>query len=325
MPFVMKSRLFIGLWLLASSALGQSYSALISKAETQYQQKRYRQSVTLYKQAFRLKRNQDPSDLYNAACSAALVSDTAQALTYLNAAVASGYTNIRHLRTDTDLTSMHETTGWQRLLASLQRKVDVLEAAYDKPLQAELLTIYDEDQGYRMKIEGVAAKHGYESTQMTALWDTINRLDSLNLLKVKSILDREGWVGPERIGGQANLTLFLVIQHADLATQQTYLPMMREAVRAKKAQPAQLALLEDRVALGEGRKQIYGSQIGTSPAGKSYVLPLTDPDHVDQRRAQVGLEPLAQYVGHWKLKWNAADYKRKLPQYEKWAKEAEAE
>lgn len=321
----MAPRLLSCLLLFATSAYSQSYSTLVIKADACYQQKLFKQSVALYKQAFRLTDKRKSSDLYNATCSAALISDTTLALGWLNDAVTAGYVNIRHMQTDTDLTVLRPTAGWQRVLTNLQRKVDVLEAAYDKPLQAELLTIHDEDQGHRRKIEGVASKHGYESKQMMALWDTINRLDSLNLLKVKAILDRAGWVGPERVGGQANLTLFLVIQHADLVTQQTYLPLMRKAVSIKKARPEHLALLEDRVALREGRKQLYGSQIGTNPAGQSYVLPLTDPDRVDRRRANVGLEPLANYVRQWGISWNPAEYKRKLPQYEKWAKEAEDE
>jgi hypothetical protein len=83
--------------------------------------------------------------------------------------------------------------------------------------------------------------------------------DSGNQLKVKAILDKYGWVGEDEIGPQANNTLFLMIQHADLATQQTYLPMMRKAVADSKAEPSALALLEDRVALGEKRRQTYGS------------------------------------------------------------------
>lgn len=93
--------------------------------------------------------------------------------------------------------------------------------------------------------------------------------------------------------------------------------MMREAVKNKKAEPNALALLEDRVALGEGRRQIYGSQIGRDEqTQKHYVLPLEDPDNVDQRRAEVGLEPLADYVKSWDIVWNVEEYKEQLPAIE---------
>lgn len=99
--------------------------------------------------------------------------------------------------------------------------------------------------------------------------------DSINLIKVIEILDKNGWVGADKVGGQANQTLFLVIQHADLKTQQKYLPMMREAVKMNNASGSALALLEDRVSLREGKRQIYGSQIGTDEETQlHYVLPL---------------------------------------------------
>ena len=93
--------------------------------------------------------------------------------------------------------------------------------------------------------------------------------------------------------------------------------MMREAVQMKKASGSSLALLEDRVALGEGRKQTYGSQIGfDESSGKYYVLPLEDPDKVDQRRASVGLGPLADYVKRWDVIWDGEADKKQLPEIE---------
>jgi hypothetical protein len=66
-----------------------------------------------------------------------------------------------------------------------------------------------------------------------------------------------------------------------------------------------LALLEDRVALGKGKKQIYGSQIHRDQkTGKYIVAPIEDEPNVNKRRAEVGLEPLQDYVKHWDI-----DYK----------------
>jgi hypothetical protein len=109
----------------------------------------------------------------------------------------------------------------------------------------------------------------------------------------------------------------MVIQHSDLKTQQKYLPMMRTAVKEGKTEARWLALLEDRVALGEGRKQIYGSQIYLNKkTNKSYVAPLEDPDNVDKRRKEVGLDPLSHYLKQWDLIWNQEEYKKQLPELE---------
>ncbi|MFD1142014.1 DUF6624 domain-containing protein [Larkinella insperata] len=315
----MKFFLFVSFSLFYSLTFGQNYASLISQAEKKYQDKSYKESVNLYQRAFKLEQK-NRSDFYNAACSAALTKDTELAMKWLNQAVEKGFINIRHLKTDSDLNGLHDRQEWKDLVANLQAQVDKIEASYDKPLQAKLLAIYDEDQKYRQQLNEVGQKHGFESPEVKNLWKTIEEKDSVNLIQVKAILDQHGWVGEDKVGPQASTTLFLVIQHADLATQQKYLPMMREAVKAQKAQPSALALLEDRVALGEGRRQTYGSQIGQdSKTGKAYVLPLNDPDHVDQRRAEVGLPPLADYVKHWDIVWNVAEYKKQLPQLDKQA------
>lgn len=79
-----------------------------------------------------------------------------------------------------------------------------------------------------------------------------------------------------------------------------------------------LALLIDRIEIREGRKQRYGSQIGTNPNNKTlYVLPLIDPDNVDKRRAEVGLGPISEYVKNWNLVWDVEKYKSELPELEK--------
>ena len=93
--------------------------------------------------------------------------------------------------------------------------------------------------------------------------------------------------------------------------------MMREAVIKGNALASALALLEDRVALGQGKKQIYGSQIGQDyETGAYYVLLLEDPDNVDKRREEVGLGTLQNYVSRWGMTWDVEDYKKRLAEKE---------
>jgi hypothetical protein len=197
----------------------------------------------------------------------------------------------------------------------IEEKVD--SQKLKKRLVAQLDTIYKEDQEKRLEVEKVLKKFGWDSPEMKALWKVISEKDSINLIKVKKIIDEHGWLGADVIGPRGNQTLFLVIQHADLATQEKYLPVVREAVKNGKAEASALALLEDRVALRQGKKQVYGSQIGMDNETKTYyVSPLEDPENVDKRRAAVGLEPLAKYLRHWKIKWNVEQYKKDLPRIE---------
>ncbi len=177
-------------------------------------------------------------------------------------------------------------------------------------------SIHVEDQKYRAEIEEIVEEHGWDSEEMGRQWYIISKKDSSNLVIVEEILKTHGWVSADKIGKTANSTLFLVIQHSNQETQEKYLPMMRQAVKEDKASPGSLALLEDRVALGKGELQIYGSQVGrNSVSDEEYVLPLIDPDNVNERRAEVGLQPIEDYIAHWQMEWDVEDYKKRLPGY----------
>lgn len=312
----MKSAFTILIFLIGTLTYGQTYQSIVAEADVLYNNKEYRKSVDKYIEAFKTEQK-EARDLYNAACSAALIGEKKLALEWLNLALQNGWSNIRHIKTDSDLTSLHGTKEWDDIINEMQKVVDKREANYNKPLQAKLLAIFDDDQSIRQEYIAAEKEFGHQSQQTDSLGKIMMFRDSINLIKVTEILDEYGWVGADIVGGQANQTLFLVIQHSDLKTQQKYLPMMREAVRNNKASSNALALLEDRVALGEGRRQIYGSQIGfDNESNKSYVLPLEDPDNVDKRRAEVGLGPLSEYVMRWEIIWDVEEYKKKLPELE---------
>lgn len=297
-----------------SAQMSAAYRTDVQKGNELYDAGSYRASAEAYEKAFTA--NDDKgyiTDRYNAACSWALDGEPEAAFKQLFRIAESGnYANYEHLTSDADLNSLHDDPRWEKVCALVKATKDKVEANYDKELVAILDTIYETDQEPRRRL--MAAERGSEDWQ-AALRDMI-KYDSINTIKVMNILDERGWLGADVIGGKGNQALFLVIQHADLEIQLKYLPMMREAVEQGNARANSLALLEDRVALRQGKLQIYGSQIGTIPeTGENYVLPLEDPDQVDQRRASVGLGPLAEYTAYFGFEWDVEAYKKKLPEY----------
>lgn len=198
---------------------------------------------------------------------------------------------------------------------------DANEPALAEPyqsLRAELLQIHADDQKYRLELEEIRKTKPIDGAARTKkLWEKIAATDAECLKRVKGILAEHSWLGLEQVGKEASVTSFFVIQHTDIATQQEYLPMIRQAVKDKKLQANLLPLLEDRVAIQTGHKQVYGTQIGSSSKMIGYyVSPLEDPDNVDKRRAEVGLEPLAEYVKRWGIIWEVEAYKKQLPELE---------
>jgi hypothetical protein len=295
-------------------AFGQDrgkYPELIKEARNYYEKGVFLKSGQKYSEAFLSLGNKgNVVDRYNAACSWALANDLDSSFVQLfKIVVAGNFTNYNHLIKDPELRSLHDDPRWDEVKVIVKTNKEKAEANRDKKLVAILETIYEEDQKYRRQINDIEQKYGWRSKEVKAHWEMINEKDSINLIKVKKILDERGWLGPDIIGEQGNTTLFLVIQHSDIETQTKYLPIMRDAVKKGNAIPSDLALLEDRVLLGQGKKQIYGSQINCNQeTGKYYVLPLENPENVDKRRSEVGLGPLQDYVAHWGMTWDVEDY-----------------
>lgn len=318
----MRVKIFIVLFLcLPMYCIGQT--TLLGEASKLYKAKDYAAALEKYKEAFKDDAT-SPQQLYNGACTAALMGEIEMAFEWLEKVVTIGKGKVKpgYMQKDEKLAALKDGERWTALLEKAQKAIDAVEANYNKTLQAELLEIRKLDQKFRQSITMLEQ----EGLLTDVLEDSLNQLmaktDSSNLGKVETILMEYGWVGPDVVGKEANDAFFLVIQHAGLETQKKYLPMIEEAVKNKKAEGAQLALLVDRIEIREGRKQIYGSQISIHKETREYyILPLLEPDTVDERRASVGLKPLAKYVELYGLEWDVEVYKKRLPEYEKWAKE----
>jgi hypothetical protein len=280
------------------------YADLVRKADSLYDAKDYKASATTYTKAFKVFGWRGYiTDRYNAACSWALAGNADSAFFNLERIAFKGnYTSYSHITTDTDLEFLHSDKRWEPLLQQIKANKEKEEKGLLMPLVRELDTIFNDDQKYRRMIGDYQKKYANDSKEMQDFFQTIHEKDSINLVKVKAIIDRYGWLGADSIGQQGNSTLFLVIQHSDLGTQEKYLPLMKEAVKNDKASAADLALLIDRVEMGNNRPQIYGSQL-TMKGGEPAFHPILDEANVNKRRKEVGLEPLEDYARRFGIEY----------------------
>lgn len=295
-----------------------NYNDLISRARDLNEAGKFEDSAEKFSEAFEVEENSDSiQHHYEAAGAWALANKKDSAFSQLFRVSGEGqYSDLGQISTDNNFNSLRTDERWIKVLNKVsENKKKAL--AFVPGVVSILDTVYKEDQELRRQTAGIQEKYGHDSEEVRAHWRRIGQKDSINLIKVKKILDEHGWLSADLIGRQGNSALFLVIQHADIETQEKYLPMLREAVKQENAAPQDLALLEDRVALRQGKKQIYGSQIGRDPeTGKYYVSPLVDPDNVNKRRAEVGLEPLQDYIAAWDITWDSEAYKKQLPEIE---------
>jgi len=181
------------------------------------------------------------------------------------------------------------------------------------PLMHQLDSIYKLDQSTRNTY--LAAKQRKEPDRIIdSLLKEMHKTDKENLLKVNAIIKRFGWLGPQKVGINGAQALFLVIQHADLKTQEYYLPIIRNAEKRGEILSSNLAILEDRICMRTGKKQIYGSQGFTdAQTEKKYIYPIRDIDNLDRRRNKMGMPPMQDYVKGWNLE----EYRKDLPNIER--------
>ena len=171
-----------------------------------------------------------------------------------------------------------------------------------KDLRTELEKMMEDDQKFRTRMMTAEEKYGPNSKEMEALWKEQTELDNRLLKRLEEIIRQYGWPGKSLVGSEASLAAFLIIQHADYEYQKKYFPLINEAMIKGEIEPRHVALLEDRILMREGKKQIYGSQLKRNDqTGKYELWPIEDEENLDKRRAAVGLESIAEYLKHFGL------------------------
>ncbi len=174
---------------------------------------------------------------------------------------------------------------------------DVLDAGR-VAAKGELEAMLVSDQSVRESIAEQSRKDNLalDAPEFATRWKEQQANDTQNQATLDRIVKQYGWPTFGWAGRDGTLSAFLVVQHADLAYQRRYLPMIEEAVGQRNLSPGALALLEDRIRVREGKKQIYGSQLHSTASGKQVPEPIEDEANVDARRAKVGLGPLSEYL-----------------------------
>jgi hypothetical protein len=148
----------------------------------------------------------------------------------------------------------------------------------DDALRSELLEMKEADQAFRKRMHDE-----YQA-------------EAARTARIREIVAAQGWPGRALVGDDGASAAWLLVQHADddPQFQDRALELMQAAVDAGDADAGELAYLTDRVRVGQGLPQVYGTQFGrTGPQ------PIEDPGGLDERRASVGLEPFADYAARF--------------------------
>lgn len=172
-------------------------------------------------------------------------------------------------------------------------------------------SLFQKDDASLRKANELRALYGMQSARAKKQDSITHVIRINNLIKIDQILSEHGWPGEGVIGQDGGHSLFAIIQHANMSTRPKYVPIMQKAVTKGKCRPRYLAGVEDRIATDQGQLQIYGDQIKFYPKTETLdVWPIIDPENVDQRRASIGLGPIAIHLkNRFNLDWNLEDQK----------------
>lgn len=148
-------------------------------------------------------------------------------------------------------------------------------AAADYALRAELVADGTLFNGYNPRMEQLHLQNGEQ---------------------LRQIIAHHGWPGNSLVGNDGAEAAWIVLQHSisNLELMQEGLHLMMEAANRGEIARHLVAMTEDRVLTLQGKPQRYGTQHDWDSEGMLSPLLTLAPETVDQRRAEVGLEPLSE-------------------------------
>jgi hypothetical protein len=146
-------------------------------------------------------------------------------------------------------------------------------------LQERLRTMVKEDQDARLD---------FDQTRM-------EDVDAKNRPELVRIFDKYGWVTNSLAGKDAAHDFWLLVQHQTPEIQRQLLPALEKAAKAGDASMTDYAYLYDRVQVGLGKPQHWGTQIKCQ-GGKPVLDPIDDPAGLDARREKLFMLPIRQYL-----------------------------
>jgi hypothetical protein len=153
------------------------------------------------------------------------------------------------------------------------------------------------DQQTQWSFDAARRKDPKLAGQHRQLVEKAAALDKENTAWLKRVVAKHGWPGRSLVGRQGAHLAWLLVQHADedRPFQKECLERMRKMPKGE-VDPKDLAYLTDRVAVGEGRKQLYGTQLIFKDGRLVPQTPIEDEANVDKRRAEWGLPSMKEYL-----------------------------
>ena len=138
--------------------------------------------------------------------------------------------------------------------------------------------------------QAVRGKQGFDFEKMV-------QTDREHAAVLEEIFAKYGVPTYRMVGSQAAADFVTMIQHQSPKFRLKVLPKLKANVAVGQADPSSYATVLDRSQTDAGKRQMYGQNLTCDTKHpEMHSGPIEDEDHVDQRRAAIGLLRLALYT-----------------------------
>lgn len=153
-------------------------------------------------------------------------------------------------------------------------------------LRAELIEMDEYDQAVRAELAADGSLFEGYHPRMAAVHDA-------NAARLREIIAEFGWPTESLVGAEGAKAAHRIVQHSINHPEfmRECRQLLDEASMKGEVPRWQFAYIDDRIRAFEGLPQRYGTQWRDGAEGLE-PYPIEDPDHVDERRAALGLPSL---------------------------------
>jgi hypothetical protein len=163
----------------------------------------------------------------------------------------------------------------------------IIKTNYDS-LRIVLEHMVDKDQEIRrILVDSI----GIDSPNAGPYIKQMMDIDTDNQKTIRVILNKYGWIEQSKVGGKAAEAFFFTIQHSDTTLMMKWFPEFKRLADIGEADRVECAMMEDRLLMWKGKKQIYGTQATVFRDDKKVAIwPIEDSKNVNERRKKIGFD-----------------------------------
>jgi len=286
---------YLMLLAVSQACLAQS---VISEANQFRNDGKLEAAIEAYKADYR-SNPKDWKNTYNLACAYALTVQKDSAFHYLNIALRDD-TSLWALA-DSDLYALLDDPRWQPLADSQMDRHQKKHGKLQQPEVAQQwLQVIMKDQAldyYIDRAKGTYMKLGRIPQWYHPLGMYKAQITKDNYAYMRQLIATHGWPKYSTVGDlAADAPLLVINHHEDPAVRVTYLSQIKQNCLEKEGSCMEYAKIQDRVLVDANKPQLYGMQFRYAPDRTLEPFPVQNPELVDQRRKEIGLEPLKDYL-----------------------------